>query len=85
MDSALIQIDYQFDGVNYSRQVFASYPDQVMVYRLTAGGVLDIAPSNTLTLPGRWITPSGRTAARISCPLPTAHPSPPSSTRPPTD
>ncbi|MDR2848444.1 MAG: glycoside hydrolase N-terminal domain-containing protein, partial [Bacteroidales bacterium] len=36
MDNALVDVDYQMDGVNYSRRVFASYPDQVIVIRLTA-------------------------------------------------
>ncbi|KAA6300842.1 MAG: hypothetical protein EZS26_003007 [Candidatus Ordinivivax streblomastigis] len=36
MDSALVKIDYQIDGVKYSREIFASYPDQVIVIRLTA-------------------------------------------------
>ncbi|MDR0845553.1 MAG: glycoside hydrolase family 95 protein, partial [Tannerella sp.] len=37
MDNALVDVDYQLDGVNYSRRVFASFPDQVIVVRLTAG------------------------------------------------
>ncbi|MDR2859208.1 MAG: glycoside hydrolase family 95 protein [Mediterranea sp.] len=36
MDSALVKIDYQIDGVKHSREIFASYPDQVIVIRLTA-------------------------------------------------
>jgi alpha-L-fucosidase 2 len=36
MDSALVRVDYQMDGVNYSREIFASYPDQAIVIRLTA-------------------------------------------------
>ncbi|KAA6328181.1 hypothetical protein EZS27_022901, partial [termite gut metagenome] len=36
MDNALVDVNYQIDGVNYSRRVFASYPDQVIVIRLTA-------------------------------------------------
>jgi alpha-L-fucosidase 2 len=36
MDSALVKVDYRIDGVNYSRRIFASYPDQVIVIRLTA-------------------------------------------------
>ncbi|MDR1269707.1 MAG: glycoside hydrolase family 95 protein, partial [Planctomycetaceae bacterium] len=36
MDNALVNVSYQFDGVNYSRRIFASYPDQVIVIRLTA-------------------------------------------------
>jgi alpha-L-fucosidase 2 len=36
MDSAIVKVSYQLDGVNYSRKVFASYPDQVIVYTLTS-------------------------------------------------
>ena len=36
MDSALVTISYQLGGVDYKREVFASYPDQVIVMRLTA-------------------------------------------------
>jgi alpha-L-fucosidase 2 len=36
MEDALAEVAYQIDGVNYSRKVFASYPDQVIVIRLTA-------------------------------------------------
>ncbi|MDR1340493.1 MAG: glycoside hydrolase family 95 protein, partial [Prevotellaceae bacterium] len=36
MDSALVDVRYRLDGVNYSRRVFASYPDQVIVLRFTA-------------------------------------------------
>ena len=36
MDSALVTITYELDGIFYRREVFASYPDQVIVMRLTA-------------------------------------------------
>ncbi|MDR2773683.1 MAG: glycoside hydrolase N-terminal domain-containing protein [Tannerella sp.] len=36
MDSALVDVRYQLDGVNYSRRVFASYPEQVIVIRFAA-------------------------------------------------
>jgi alpha-L-fucosidase 2 len=36
MDSALVRVNYRLDGVNYARRIFASYPDQVIVIRLTA-------------------------------------------------
>ena len=36
MDNATVDVSYQLDGVNYSRRVFASYPNQVIVIRLTA-------------------------------------------------
>jgi alpha-L-fucosidase 2 len=45
MDNGIVNVSYQLDGVNYSRQVFASYPDQVIVYRLTADrkGKIDLS------------------------------------------
>ncbi|MDR1879615.1 MAG: glycoside hydrolase N-terminal domain-containing protein [Tannerellaceae bacterium] len=36
MDSALVNISYLLDDVCYTRTVFASYPDQVIVLRFTA-------------------------------------------------
>jgi alpha-L-fucosidase 2 len=36
MDSALVTVTYRLNGVDYKREVFASYPDQVIVMRITA-------------------------------------------------
>ncbi|MFD0750216.1 glycoside hydrolase N-terminal domain-containing protein [Mucilaginibacter calamicampi] len=36
MDSALVSVTYTINGVNYKREIFASYPDQVIVMRITA-------------------------------------------------
>jgi alpha-L-fucosidase 2 len=36
MDSALVSVSYTLNGVTYKREVFASYPDQVIVMRITA-------------------------------------------------
>ena len=36
MDSATARVSYQIGGVRYRREVFASYPDQVLVMRITA-------------------------------------------------
>lgn len=36
LDDATATVTYTQDGVNYKRQIFISYPDQVMVMRLTA-------------------------------------------------
>jgi alpha-L-fucosidase 2 len=36
MDSATVKITYMHDGVSYTREVFASYTQQVIVMRLTA-------------------------------------------------
>ncbi|MDR0725588.1 MAG: glycoside hydrolase N-terminal domain-containing protein, partial [Prevotellaceae bacterium] len=49
MDSALVDVRYQLDGVNYSRTVFASYPEQVIVFRFTADKKGKINLSNWFT------------------------------------
>ncbi|MDR1223848.1 MAG: glycoside hydrolase family 95 protein, partial [Tannerella sp.] len=49
MDNATVDVSYQLDGVNYSRRVFASYPDQVIVIRLTADRKGKINFSSRLT------------------------------------
>ena len=36
LDSALVRVQFCQDGVNYKREVFVSYPDQVMAIRFTA-------------------------------------------------
>ncbi|MDR2423253.1 MAG: glycoside hydrolase N-terminal domain-containing protein [Prevotellaceae bacterium] len=36
MDSAIAGVDYRLNGVNYSRRVFASFPQQAIVMRFTA-------------------------------------------------
>jgi alpha-L-fucosidase 2 len=54
MDNALVNVSYRLDGVNYSRQVFASYPEQVIVIRLTADkkGKINFASWFTSLQPG---------------------------------
>lgn len=36
LNTAILSVDYQADGVRFSREYFTSYPDDVMVIRLTA-------------------------------------------------
>lgn len=36
LDSAVAQVTYEADGVNYKRQYFASYPDKVIVVKISA-------------------------------------------------
>ena len=36
LDNAVVEVSYQIDDVTYTREVFASYPDRVIVIRLTA-------------------------------------------------
>lgn len=35
MDSALVTITYEMEGVQYKREIFASYPDQVIVMKIS--------------------------------------------------
>jgi alpha-L-fucosidase 2 len=70
MENATIDVSYQLDGVNYSRRVFASYPDQVIVIRLTAdkkgkinfsSWLTSIQPSATTRVEGDEIIMEGTT------------------------
>jgi alpha-L-fucosidase 2 len=70
MDSALVNVSYTLDKVKYSRQVFASYPDQVIVIRLTAdkkgkinfsGWFTSLQPSATSRIEGGEIIMEGTT------------------------
>ena len=36
MDSAVARVTFESGGIHYTREVFASYPDQVLVMRITA-------------------------------------------------
>lgn len=49
MDSALVSISYQVDGIGFKREVFASYPDQVIVVRITASKASSINFSGFLS------------------------------------
>jgi alpha-L-fucosidase 2 len=68
MDNALVNVSYTLDNVKYSRQVFASYPDQVIVIRLTAdkkgkidfsGRFASLQPSATSRVEGNEIIMEG--------------------------
>jgi len=73
MDSALVTISYRLDGVVYKREIFASYPDQVVVIRLTAskkqsvsfsGWFTSLQPSAVTYLEGNDIVMTGTTIDR---------------------
>ena len=36
LDTAVSSVEYGYDGVNYTRELFASYPDDVIVYKISA-------------------------------------------------
>ena len=77
MDSALVSVSYQLDSVDYKREVFASYPDQVIVVRLTASkkGSINITtwlsslqPSATTHLENNDIVMEGSTIKNTTNP-----------------
>ena len=56
MDSAVARVTYTAGGVRFTREVFASFPDQVLVVRITAGKPHSISFSTRLAS----IQPSAR-------------------------
>ena len=72
LNDAIASVSYDYNGVHYEREYFASYPDRVLVIRLTASesGALDFVlrptipflgerKSGTVTASGDTITLSG--------------------------
>jgi len=56
LEEAVVRINYTQDGVNYSREIFSSYPDQVAVVRFTADKPGMISFSCFLDRPERFRT-----------------------------
>jgi alpha-L-fucosidase 2 len=56
MTDAIVRVHYTQDGINYSREIFTSYPDQVMVIRLTADKKGSISFKGSFTRPERFLT-----------------------------
>ncbi len=56
LNDAVVRVRYDQDGVEYTREIFISYPDQVMVARLTANKPGQISFSATMTRPERFQT-----------------------------
>jgi len=56
LSSGVVRIQYTQDGVKYTREVFASYPDQVLVIRLTADQKGSLSFRGSLTRPERFST-----------------------------
>jgi len=54
LEDAIVRISYTQNGVNYEREIFTSYPDQVMVARFTANQPGKISFTGTLTRPERY-------------------------------
>lgn len=56
LNEATVNVDYTQDGVNYQREIFTSYPDQVMVARFSADQPGQISFSGTMSRPERYHT-----------------------------
>jgi alpha-L-fucosidase 2 len=56
LDEAVVRVRYTQDGVDYQREIFTSYPDQVMVARFTADQPGQISFTCTMTRPERYQT-----------------------------
>lgn len=56
LNEAVVRVRYTQDGVDYQREIFTSYPDQVMVARFTADKPGQISFTGALTRPERYQT-----------------------------
>lgn len=56
LSDAVVRVRYSQDGVNYEREIFTSYPDQLMVARFTADKPGKISFNCSMTRPERFIT-----------------------------
>jgi len=56
LNDAVVRVRYSQDGVNFEREFFTSYPDQVMVARFTADKSGQISFNCSMTRPERFST-----------------------------
>ena len=56
LDNAVVNVAYTQNGVRFKRQIFISYPDQVMVARFTADQPGQISFTATMNRPERFAT-----------------------------
>ncbi len=54
----VVRVKYKKDGIQYTREVFTSFPDQVLVIRLTSDSKTGISFTAGLTRPERFTTSS---------------------------
>ncbi len=54
LNEAVVRVQYTQDGVNFKREIFTSYPDQVMIARFTADQAKQISFTCTMTRPERY-------------------------------
>ncbi|MBK6284733.1 MAG: glycoside hydrolase family 95 protein [Draconibacterium sp.] len=56
LNDAVVRVDYSQNGINFQREIFTSYPDQVMVAHFTADKSGQISFSCSMTRPERFQT-----------------------------
>ena len=56
LKDAVVRVSYTQDGINFEREIFSSYPDQMMVARFTADQAGQISFTCTLDRPERFKT-----------------------------
>jgi alpha-L-fucosidase 2 len=56
LGDAVVRVGYQQHGVRFSREIFTSFPDQVMVARFTANQPGQVSFTCRMTRPGRFKT-----------------------------
>ena len=66
LNDAIIRVSYSQDGTDFQREIFCSYPDQVMVAKFTANKPGQISFSATMTRPERFRTYSQNTELIMS-------------------
>jgi alpha-L-fucosidase 2 len=60
LDRSVVKIEYNQDGVNFWREIFASYPDRVLVMRLTGDKKAALSFRAKLNRPERFETHSDK-------------------------
>ena len=56
LNDAVARVHFVQDGIKFTREIFTSFPDQVLVVRLTADKKGSISFSGSLTRPERYVT-----------------------------
>jgi alpha-L-fucosidase 2 len=58
LNQGMVKVSYSQEGVNYQREIFASYPDRALVMRFTASKKGSLSFKSALTRPERFTTRS---------------------------
>jgi alpha-L-fucosidase 2 len=59
LNRGVVKVSYSQDGVNYQREIFASYPDRALIMRLSSDKKGALSFKTSLTRPERFVYHSG--------------------------